>query len=835
MLQKALVALCVGVVAGVFTAIVHGQESHTDKSLRLAADSLLIREQFPQRALLLAREAVVVAKSSHPALSVAEQVLIETLSSAGGEPLGGAGEDKGVAALAITKDGNSLFTGGYDHNLHRWILAAGHPGTSINSWKGHSAAIVDLCVSPDEKWALTAGDNERTALLWHLEDQDPSQSVVRLTAEQAVRAVAINDNWAAVGCADGKIRVWKRSPAGVVPQSVVLEGHTKAILDLEFIPGSRWLASAGTDATARLWDLNAGEPAKTSIVLAGHRGSVLHLAASSDGKILVSASDDSTARLWFLTLPYPNLDSCELRGHTGPVRAVGISPDGQWVATGSDDASARLWDLSGAKTSGYRSVLRGHTGSINALAFSDDGKWLATGASDSTARVWRLSRSDPADAPLVFKGHERPIRLVAFAGDFRRLVTAGDDGARLWDVKDSGLGAPSYEIPGLGPVLSPNGGWLFSQIAPDHGELRKLSALDQVAVPQAIVGQGPIVRAPSLFSPDSNWLIVSGETETAVRSIDPSGAGAPRRLHGPSKPIDTLAVSPDSHWLAAGGQDRSVYVWKLDAGSDEMKAQHSHKLGSPVRAVAISKGGRLVVVATEDKKIWLWEPSKNPKAIPDMQDAVSRIELAEIANDGWWLAGSSDHDLRLWHVPDLHSEMPPKPHSLPSDGASAHGNVRGFALAGKWLAALTKDRVVRVYHLTREGSKEPPLELYDDRPAHMPDEAFYALTVSPDRHWLASYSDGSVFLWDMEHGAPELSRIRVRLPSRLVDTLKLSLANDRHWLAVELSRRGIESPIPIPNGIQLWNLHQSDLLERAEKTAGRKLTPKEVHTYGISQ
>lgn len=56
-------------------------------------------------------------------------------------------------------------------------------------------------------------------------------------------------------------------------------------------------ASSGMDAAPRVWDLRSG---RCVVVLEGHVKSVLALDFSPNGYQLVSGSDDHTARVWDL-------------------------------------------------------------------------------------------------------------------------------------------------------------------------------------------------------------------------------------------------------------------------------------------------------------------------------------------------------------------------------------------------------------------------------------------------------------------------------------------------------------------------------------------------------
>jgi WD40 repeat protein len=115
--------------------------------------------------------------------------------------------------------------------------------------QGHQGSVTAVAVSPDERFAASAGDHDdRTVRLWEIET--------------------------------GRLLF-------------TLRGHTDGITSVEFAPTGRHLLTASDDSTARLWDLTELREIKVY-----HASSGLRWARFSGDGRLVLAADRQRALLW---------------------------------------------------------------------------------------------------------------------------------------------------------------------------------------------------------------------------------------------------------------------------------------------------------------------------------------------------------------------------------------------------------------------------------------------------------------------------------------------------------------------------------------------------------
>lgn len=200
---------------------------------------------------------------------------------------------------------------------------------------------------------------------------------------------------------------------------------------------------------------------------------------------------------------------------TDRVNALAFSPDGKTLAVGSGEPSRSgditLWDTtSGTLKKRWDEV---HLDSVLTLDFSPDGHHLASGAADKNLR---LLDAATGKVQRVLEGHTHHILSTAWRADGRLLATAGADAVvKIWDAA---TGERRQNITGWDKEIT---------------ALRWLGATDTLATTS---GEGRI------------RLITSAGKE--VKTL-------------PSTPDfqNTLALTPEGHWLLTGGQDGTLRLW----------------------------------------------------------------------------------------------------------------------------------------------------------------------------------------------------------------------------------------------------------------------------------
>ena len=77
-----------------------------------------------------------------------------------------------------------------------------------------------------------------------------------------------------------------------------------------------------------------------------------------------------------------------------------------------------------------------------------------------------------------------------------------------------------------------------------------------------------------------------------------------RTLKGHNQPVRSVAFSPNGRLIVSGSDDRSVMLWDAASGALVRTLKgHSEGVGS----VAFSPDGRLVVSGSDDRTVILWD------------------------------------------------------------------------------------------------------------------------------------------------------------------------------------------------------------------------------------
>ena len=234
-----------------------------------------------------------------------------------------------ILDVAISPDGQSIASAGFDKTVKLWELATGHDRHTL---RGHTDVVYRVAYSPDGQW-LALGGSDKTVNLWHV--------------------------------ATGQLRC-------------SLTGHTAGVSSMTFSPDGTRLVSAGRDRTVRLWDVTTCRPVQTFQCDAWQ----LRLAFSPDGRRLATAAMDRTIKVRDVRTGEPIR---EFEGNTAVIRALAFSPDGRRLASTSRDGTVKLWD---ASTGQEALLIRGHISDAQDVAFSPDGTRLATADNDCRLMLW---------------------------------------------------------------------------------------------------------------------------------------------------------------------------------------------------------------------------------------------------------------------------------------------------------------------------------------------------------------------------------------------------------------------------------------------------------------
>ena len=282
-------------------------------------------------------------------------------------------QESGVSSLSITPDGKRVVTGCADGLFvnHVFSIPDGH---SVARFTGHDNIVLGTAVSPNGRWAATAGGSDYGIALWDIQN---GREQVRMAGHGATV-------WSVGFSLDGNSIAWGNR----FDQRGYSEYQLNGPLEHSFNLGS------GTTILGRGGDVTGD---------AGFRR-----AQTRVGAIEIRTPNGRE---------HPTLEILEngrlVRGVTRDVtsgfdhRCFTLTPDGSTVLSGGSNGTLTAYDArSGAKVRDFV----GHVGDVLSLAVSPTGQTMVSSSADQTIRLWSV----PSGALLATLFSARNGQWVAF-------------------------------------------------------------------------------------------------------------------------------------------------------------------------------------------------------------------------------------------------------------------------------------------------------------------------------------------------------------------------------------------------------------------------------------
>ncbi|KAM0740340.1 hypothetical protein ACQRIT_005524 [Beauveria bassiana] len=420
-------------------------------------------------------------------------------------------------------------------------------------------------------------------------------------------------------------------------QESVQEGHTCNISCLAFSPDSRFLVSGLYDRTARVWDMRTRE---TAAVLAYHKNYLSSVTFSPDGSCIATGSGDTTIAIWRHKSPgnWGNSgggDDSEtdpqskpetriwpdriLHGHTLAVVAVASAPhldsrtnsSASWLlASSSMDNKLRIWDIDASThhtvegidpaivaanahadtSSAMGSVLlQGHLSGVCRVAISPDDKVVATASYDGMICLWETTTGAQLGCSAKTNGHSEKVVVMTFSPNGKLLVTAAmDHAAFVWDVSSISVRNAAW-----GPLVP--------RYRFEHGDRPRDAVFDRHGQLVATACDDGKVRVFCVSKAES---AVVGGSSSSTETIRPQNTFDAKvtKLN-----VFCVAFSPDGKFLAAGGNDRSLRIWRRDGdGGTESPEYTGERADARITGAVYSDDGNKVITVSENGSIAVW-------------------------------------------------------------------------------------------------------------------------------------------------------------------------------------------------------------------------------------
>ncbi|MGB9881156.1 MAG: WD40 repeat domain-containing protein, partial [Methanomassiliicoccales archaeon] len=549
--------------------------------------------------------------------------------------------------------------------------------------------VTALAISPDGYFALS-GNEEGVIRAWSLRSSfgyDAPHWLIRLWIEEFGREIRAGQQIRVMQGQEG-LKTWRGE---LLPRA-----HEGVVNAVAIFPDRCFGISGGDDHLLKFWDLQTGNEIKR---LRGHTGKVTSIAISSDGYYVLSGSWDGTIRLWAVS---EGRELLCLQGHDKFVTSVSFVPKSWKAISGSTDTTIRVWDLKSGREVG---CLKGHTDSVNFVAVSPNGQYAVSGGDDKTVRFWDIRTGREISR---LEEHTERVTCVAFSPKRGQLLSASEDchysTLTLWSVRYPMriTQAEKYERFYISRVEPPQ---KITDIQRKYLHLLT-SAKSCLRVGDASGAYRLLREAQSLsgFERDKEIIRLLSLCGTKGQRVALRDAWPLREYKGHKDEVTSVAIAPDSCWVASGSKDGTLRIWDIKTGQElhcfkdelyeivgvginaiaitpnqkyvlsgsyggiciwdlEMRSEHSYEEGHPggiVTSLVVSADGRYAVSAGDDWKVVLWDLDTgvpvNEWEIPYscVEDAEAEgcyVKSLAIFPDGYQaVGGCRDWNLRIWNL-----------------------------------------------------------------------------------------------------------------------------------------------------------------------------------------
>ncbi|NJR74328.1 MAG: WD40 repeat domain-containing protein, partial [Scytonema sp. CRU_2_7] len=304
-------------------------------------------------------------------------------------------------------------------------------------------------------------------------------------------------------------------------------------------------------------------------------------------------------------------------------------------------------------------TLKGHTRGINCLAFSQRGSngntspLVASGSRGET-KLWDLTKGELigtlSEHPWILSGLVDEVNSLAFSPDGQTLVSAGADSTiKLWHVGAQDLIDILHKHNGMVRCVAftPNGRMLAT-----GGDDRKIMFWDLMQRQVATALSLEDTAAHSLaLSPDGQTLVTGSYRKIKVwRIFQQEGQipFVPELLHsftGHSHIVRALAISTDGKILLSASRDKTIKIWDLENG-ELLRTLNGHRDG--VYAVALSPDGQIIASGSADKTIKLWYLQTGELLGTFTGHTHTVTALAFTISGELLVSGSLDKTIKIW-------------------------------------------------------------------------------------------------------------------------------------------------------------------------------------------
>ncbi len=463
---------------------------------------------------------------------------------------------------------------------------------------GHSARINNLLFTPNGERVISISE-DKTIRVWSVESGemvDKFESEIGDGGEGMLYSSAISP--------DGKLLAVAGYPVNSVAGNYIIIidlekraqvstaiGHTDVIGTLGFSSTGDFLASGSNDGNIKLWKVdNSKLLTNITTIAVGSVVSSISFNPKTDDLAVVSESNEVLVyNLSGLRTGATKFQYKAFKKHKGALNKVMYSPDGMYLCSTSFENEMILWRADGSLVKEFGKL----KSPVNAIAFSGDSKILVSLDVEGKGASWSI----PGGTKFTdYHGHDNTVFSAAFSPTLSGNYTVASAGGvnneiLLWNPIN---GLTARRIKGKGSVIqdlafgdnlelyisqdfdkpnqfktSFNFGSLTVNQNPQplrpgkdlnkdlvHTGVNTIQIGKKVIATHAEV-DGRILDFQGL--PDGTVVVAS---DFSLKLFDKNGFIL-KEFIGHIGGVRAVTVSGDGKYLASGGEDQSIILWKL--------------------------------------------------------------------------------------------------------------------------------------------------------------------------------------------------------------------------------------------------------------------------------